>query len=183
MTDTSFVVYNTATNTTRTLTPMKQLRTYYGMTLVDNVTSVLVCGGESGGMLKSTCGLYYIDSNVWTTYASLPVAMYSFSMITLQARAVVFGGRQAGNIIADTVYTFNSSGWTSRASMFQPLWLHTAVALNDSCALVCGGQVSTSAGSAQSACYTYSSTMDAWASTNAQLNTARWAHGMVMYKR
>jgi hypothetical protein len=152
------------------------------MTLVDNATSVLVCGGQSGNMLKTTCGLYYIDSNVWTTYASLPVAMYSFTMITLQTRPFVFGGRQANNIIANTVYTFDSASWISRASMLQPLWLHTAVALNDSCALVCGGEKSDSAGSAQSACYTYSSTMDAWASTNAQLNTARWAHGMAMYK-
>jgi hypothetical protein len=48
-------------------------------------------------------------------------------------------------------------------------------------ALVCGGATTFTADSAQSACYSYAPDGDAW--TNAlSLKTARWAHGMAVYK-
>jgi hypothetical protein len=43
----SFYVYNTALNTTRTLAPMPEFRYFTALTIVNNGSDVLVCGGST----------------------------------------------------------------------------------------------------------------------------------------
>jgi len=164
---------------------MPQDQFAYGLTLVDSA-NVLMCGGYTNDTILSTCVLYNATANAWSTFPSLPLAIEFFPMITLHGRPFVFGGctednNDGCNRVSNTVYTFDTSGvWSARASLPVGLHFHTAVA-NDTLdtALVCGGL--TGALYVQSACYTYSLTANAWTQA-ASLNTARYGHGMAVYK-
>jgi hypothetical protein len=61
--------------------------------------------------------------------------------------------------------------------MQQAVYYHSAVALDTNTALVCGGMYTT----AQSQCFSYAAEADVW-SPAAQMNTARYGHGMAVYK-
>ncbi|CAM6004282.1 unnamed protein product [Sphagnum balticum] len=152
------------------------------MTLLGN--DVLVCGGgddEMNETLLSSCSLYNASINKWAAVATippLPVALTSFPMITLHTRPYVFGGH-AGSVEVNTVYTLDTSNaWATRAPMEEAVNSHTAVALDTNTALVCGGY---NGSAIQSACSSYAATEDVW-SPAAQMITARWAHGMAVYK-
>ncbi|CAM6004274.1 unnamed protein product [Sphagnum balticum] len=150
------------------------------MTLLGD--DVLVCGGIDRQLnLMSSCVLYNASINEWAAAATiqpLPVAMDGFPMITLHTRPYVFGGVTDDGQV-NTVYTFETSNkWATRTPMEQIVGWPTAVALDTNTALFCGG----ASGSAVfSACYSYSTTKDAW-SPAAQMTTARSGHGMVVYK-
>ena len=149
------------------------------MTLLGN--DVLVCGGRDGQHLSS-CDLYNASINQWAAAATiqpLPVAMSSFPMITLHTRPYVFGGFVPGVSLVNTVYTFDTSNaWATRTPMQRAVRDHTAVALDTNTALVCGGWDGLSV---QATCYSYSVTKDVW-SPAAQMITARYWHGMAVYK-
>src|SRR5205823_6104254 len=68
--------------------------------------------------------------------------------------------------------------WSARTPMERALADHTAVALDTNTALVCGGD---NGSALQSACFSYAAASDKW-SAAAQLNTARFTHGMAVYK-
>jgi hypothetical protein len=107
----------------------------------------------------------------------MPSATDGFPMLTLNKRAYVFGGN-----IRMAVYAFEptTSLWTTLAPMPAGLLLHRAVAtVVDKSVLVCGGLALDSP--AQSACYTYTVGADVWTQA-AHMNTARYAHGMSVYK-
>jgi hypothetical protein len=160
------------------------------MTLLGN--DVLVCGGFHLGVgFLSSCNLYKASINKWAaaaTISALPDVMNKFTMITLHTRPYVFGGN-AGGFLLNTVYTLDTSNvWTARTPMIFAVYSHTAVALATNTALVCGGWVwgmgwrdSTHPTPALSACSSYSATNDVW-SPAAQMNTARYGHGMAVYK-
>jgi hypothetical protein len=154
-------------------------RQYYGMTLLGN--DVLLCGGHGDQGYLSSCDLYNVSINKWaaaTTIPPLPVALNSFAMITLQTRPYVFGG-VAGRSDTSTVYTLNTSNaWATQTPMKRAVSEHTAVALDTNTALVCGG---ISESGVQSACFSYAAAEDVW-SPAAQMNIARGAHGMAVYK-
>ena len=153
-------------------------RRLYGMTLLGN--DVLVCGGYNGQLLSS-CALYIAPINEWAPAATiqpLPVAMQSFPMITLHTRPYVFGG-WTGSVEVNTVYTLNTSNaWATRTPMERAVSDHTAVALDANTALLCGG---ISGSGVQSACFSYAAAADVW-SPAAQMITARYWHGMAVYK-
>ena len=153
-------------------------RRNYGMTLFGN--DVLVCGGGNGQYLSS-CALYNSSINEWAAAATiqpLPVAMDSFPMITLHTRPYVFGG-WTGSVVVNTVYTFDTSNaWATRTPMERAVTDHTAVALDTNTALVCGGS---NGSEVLSACFSYAATKDVW-SPSAQMNAARYRHGMAVYK-
>ncbi len=147
----------TASNTTRELTPMGNELSGYGMTLLVN-GDILVCGGY----WTSNCALYSSVGNKWSTFASLPMEIINFAMITLHdSRPYVFGGVNSSTIL-NTVYTFDATNakWTPRAPMQRPLWRHTAVAFNTNTAMVCGG--GTTSNAVQSQCYKYTTCICGW---------------------
>jgi hypothetical protein len=150
----------------------------YGMTLLGN--DVLVCGGWDG-QYHSSCALYIVSLNEWaaaTIIPPLPVAMNQFPMINLHTRPYVFGG-DASDVIVNTVYTFDASNaWATRTPMERAVYLHTALTLDTNTALVCGGS---NGSAAQSECFSYAATEDVW-SPAAQMITARYLHGMAVYK-
>jgi hypothetical protein len=156
----------------------------------NNTRDVLVCGGKSDDTnMLSTCLLYNVTANAWTTFPSMPAVIDSFPMITLQGRPFVFGGQSQNETLEpvtfyiklNTVYIFDTAKgvWSSRADMPVALQQHNAVATNNTTGLVCGGIQRFSA--IQSACYAYSSNEDVWSSA-APMNTARRMHGMAVYK-
>jgi hypothetical protein len=150
----------------------------YGMTLLGN--DVLVCGGLD----LSSCALYNASINQWAaaaTIQSLPVAMDAFPMITLHTRPYVFGGYRRSSGVVNTVYTLDTSNaWATRMPMKHAVAGHTAVALDANTALVCGGS-NDGGDSTLSACFSYAATRDMW-SPAAQMITARYNHGMAVYK-
>jgi len=182
-----FLEYNTATNTTRTLAPFTSLRKNYVMSLFGNRGNVLVCGGvdhQNGEM--SSCELYTPVNNTWTTFASLPVAVTHFAMVTLLKCAgnggqpFVFGGFSwAGSTHVASVYAYmdNTSEWRARESMPTAIASHAALQIDHAIALVCGGH---SGYNLQSACNTYHAMDDVWSPVSA-MNAARQSHGMAVY--
>ena len=124
----------------------------YGMTLLNS--DILVCGG----VWTSNCTLYASADNVWTTFPPLPTDFSDFPMITLHGtRPYMFGGVNWSSYTAsNTVYSYDkTNAWTPRAPVEQPLWQHTAVAIDASTAMVCGGLTTTNINSTQSQCSTY----------------------------
>ena len=154
-------------------------RQLYGMTRLDN--DVLVCGGYNTTQYLSSCNLYIASINQWAgaaTIPPLPVALAYFPMITLLTRPYVFGGQTSSGVV-NTVYTFDrANAWATRTPMERAVFAHTAVALDTNTTLVCGG-ISNSG--VQSACFSYAAAKDVW-SPAAQMITARYEHGMAVYK-
>jgi hypothetical protein len=154
------------------------------MTTLDS-GNVLLCGGASTNeSFLSTCMLYNTAANAWTAFASMPVAITNFPMITLNGCPFVFGGWSGVGVDPlNTVYAFDmdKGAWSGRAHMEMTLAFHSAVAMNNTTALVCGGLPSGDANLVQSACYTYSLIEDLW-TLAAPMNTARLGHCMAMYK-
>jgi hypothetical protein len=143
---------------------------------------VLLCGGiDANGNEQSTCELYNASINKWATAATiqpLPVTLYRFLMLTLHTRPYVFGG-VAHDVFVNTVYTLDTSNaWVSRTSFERAVCWHTGVALDTNTALVCGGY---NGSVPLSTCFSYAATDDAW-SPAAQMITARFQHGMAVYK-
>ncbi|CAM5999523.1 unnamed protein product [Sphagnum balticum] len=190
----SFLMYNIATGSTRTLSKMTTYRVEYGMTsfVNDSSDNVLVCGGYTTNSVPlSTCTLYNTATNVWSAFASMPDVLYDFTMITLNGNPFVCGGNRP--FAVDAVYSFNASveAWSVQAHMPLALAYHSAVAWSSglnidnqnspNTAFVCGGKDANY--STQSACYTYSSTDDTWTGLGiSPLNTPRAYHGMCVYK-
>jgi hypothetical protein len=128
----------------------------YGITLLDN-GDVFVCGSLATHM----CAHYNATLNAWLTFMSLPICIAWFPMITLaNGRPYVFGGRNIDNTVFNTTYTLiMSSEWRKMAPMARGLYAHTAVALNDDTAMICGGAITSNQQSAQSLCSTYTMNM------------------------
>jgi hypothetical protein len=143
---------------------VSEWRYHYVMTLIDDGANVLLCGGVNNETL-STCVSYIALTNVWVSFASLPVALRSHTMLTLNVnnaankQAFVFGGYN-GKSAVNTVYTFDTAAasWIERVQMPVALQSHTAVALAGATALVCGGRTDDSGTTGQSACYMFEST-------------------------
>ena len=53
----------------------------------------IVCGGYDGGKFLSDCEINIEGEVTWSTTVSLPVAMYSFQMITVDNRVLAVGKR------------------------------------------------------------------------------------------
>jgi N-acetylneuraminic acid mutarotase len=179
-TDASFIVYNAKTNTSKTLAPMQQPQAYYGMAMV-NTEDVLLCGG---GQNQQVCSLYIGQLNMWNVnMPQIPSSngLIGFPMLTLYKRPYVFGGYGNFNGAVNTVYTFETGVWSSRANMTQAIAWHTAVAFDTDTALVCGGKKSNDLTTAQTACNTYKAATNAW-TKSADMTAPRWGHGMTMYK-
>jgi hypothetical protein len=127
----------------------------------------------------ATCILYNSLANTWTPFTSLPVVIAYPIMLTLAGRPFVFGGFNEDNGTLDTVYSYDTSAWTNRASMPEQLWQHNAVATGAvgglPAALVCGNSP------ASVACYSYSVTTDVW-TTAMPMNVPRSTQGMTLYK-
>lgn len=181
VTDASFLVYNIKTNTVQALAPMPQPMKYFGMAMV-NSEDVLVCGPTQN---QPICSLYVGQLNMWTSMPPMPNnnnnGLIGFPMLILQKRPYAFGGNNYYNGIANTVYTFETGVWASRANMTQPLAWHTAVTFDNDTALVCGGRSSNNPVTTQSACNTYKATTNVW-TMSANMTAPRWGHGMTIYK-
>lgn len=88
-TEHTFLVYNTATNTTRTLAPQPiQSRYFYAMTVLSS-GDVLMCGGfhplTDTNRILADCTQYSVAANVWSPFGAplLPVPIYGMTMVTL----------------------------------------------------------------------------------------------------
>ncbi|CAM6002050.1 unnamed protein product [Sphagnum balticum] len=129
--DGSMIIYNAATNSTQVATPMPHRGQGYVMTML-NSECVLMCGGTN----VSTCWLYVISVNTWTTFPSLPTNNIAyFPMLTLHTRPYVFGGYDDRSL-SNTVYTFESNTWSTRTRMDTALYQHRAVVLDGDTALL-----------------------------------------------
>jgi hypothetical protein len=91
---------------------------------------VVICGGRSPTKsYLSTCEQYEKDARTWTPFPSLPLALRSFAMLTLNKSVYVFGGLigAAGDECYNTnrVLMFDGNSWIERANM--PIGLQVGI--------------------------------------------------------
>lgn len=178
-------MYNMSSDTAHKLTPMLRVQAFYSIAVLGD--DVLVCGGLGGIHRLQECQLYIASVGWWAPFAPLPTALGGHVMLTLshQHRPYIFGGLNVNLSALADVFEFDPSAgvWSPRAPMPRALFNHRAVALDDGhlWALVCGGLMMTANDSVRAECYAYNVGFDTWVH-RPKLNTARWGHGMSVYK-
>jgi hypothetical protein len=176
-------MYNMSSDTALMLTPMLRAQAFYSMSMLGD--DVLVCGGLGGIYRLQECQLYIASVGWWASFAPLPTQLGGHVMLTVtnHHRPYIFGGLNVNLSVLADVITFDASMgvWSRRAPMPRALFNHRAVALGDGhlWVLVCGGL--NGSDSVRAECYEYNISFDTWLRA-ASLNTARWGHGMSVYK-
>jgi len=111
--------YDIVTNTWVTLASMSTARAGLGVAVVGN--AIFAIGGRSatggpctGGPLTSV-ERYDVDTNTWTSVASLPAARSDLAAATVGGKIYVFGGCDAsGTFLSDVdVYDPETNTWTT----------------------------------------------------------------------
>src|SRR4051812_37061191 len=99
----------------------------------------------------------------------LPTPIQAFAMATLNGNVYVFGGSQSTKLCTNStsaVYMYLGTlgqTWIQRSAIPIALESHTAVAIDNYSALICGGRTS-GVCTARSACYIYTAVNDSWQS-------------------
>jgi len=187
--DGHFAIYDVRTNKHRLVMPMRMKLMWFGMTNIHE--DVLVCGGISEDKwpppvnATDTCEIFITDS--WLPYPSMPMPMYSHTMVTIHGRPYVFGGRTNKVDAVNMVHMFTMGKWTSGAHMPVARFGSSSLAFEDpmgAFAVVCGGQDYVDGKDAQHAeCMAYSTSNDEWLMMKKwSLNEKRASHGMTVYR-
>jgi len=176
----AFVVYNTATNSTKTLPGMNQDIQHYAMAACTS-GNVLLCGGQlDSNAFISDCNMFDVTKSMWAASTALPALIAYVVLVSLNGRPFVLGGYSAiGGTAYNNVYSLDNATWTARASMPLKLFDHAAVALDANTILACGGF--TLPHTVVPDCNMYDATSDAW-TAGKPLKKARFAHGQAFYK-
>jgi hypothetical protein len=187
-TDTKVVtVFNPATRIVSITDELRQARYGVAATSIDD-EFIIACGGFNyPSSAYKTCEQYSLETALWSSIEDLPQSTSFAAMATLNRRAYVFGGSPwdrddgadaCGN--TDAVFMFDGHKWNSRMSMPTPLRSMTALAINPSHALICGGGgFNDGSCVVTNKCYIYSADGNTWDEAQS-LSEPRWEHIMVM---
>ena len=133
-----------------------------------------IVGVTTGGVALSSCEQSNVGVTSWTPITSLPIAVYFLAMVTLLGKAYVIGGNEAPTSVR--MYD-GVSNWTSKAPMSPGRYAHTALALDDDRALVCGGIAPS--WPAVNTCVIYTASTNTWTTAPAMAQ-ARYMYNLVM---
>ena len=117
------------------------------------------------GAYLSSCEQSNVGVTSWTIIASLPIAVQGPAMVTLIGKAYAIGGHTGETSVS--MYD-GVSVWVAKAAMSPGRYGHTALALDDDRALVCGG-----AGPLNT-CVIYTASTDTWTTAPAMAQARSW---------
>ncbi len=133
-----------------------------------------IVGQTTAGVMVSSCEQSNIGVTSWTNITSLPSAGQLLAMVTLLGKAYVIGGQQAPT----SVHMYDGvSVWIAKTAMSPGRFGHTALALDDDRALVCGGSAPSVA---TNTCQFYIASTDIWTTALAMVQ-ARDRFNLVMW--
>jgi hypothetical protein len=98
-----------------------------------------IVGLTTGAVILSSCEQSDAGVTSWTPIQSLPIAVHLLAMVTLLGKAYVFGGHNGEAQTSVSMYDSVSNVWVAKAAMSPGRYGHSALALDDDRALVCGG--------------------------------------------
>jgi N-acetylneuraminic acid mutarotase len=173
---------------------MSTERTGHAATVYNN--TVIVCGGYHFYPINlhldilGWCESFSPVTSTWTNVTTMPMGLVYTAMTTINNTYLyVFGGIykvDLHNTCSNTahVYMYDGVKWVNKADMPKALQAHTAVKLDESRVLICGGAGLDNGGQCVQnlkECYIYSTKDDTW--TNApSLGEGRSQHAMVMFQ-
>ena len=174
-------VYDPATNTWETKTPMPNPRSQFQANAVDG--RIYLMGGRTGGQGTTVAlnEVYDPETEAWTTKAPMPYPVVSYASAVVDKKIYVFGGQdefnQTINLAVNQIYDTETDTWSFGASLPTVVWKSAAVATSGDLAperiYVIGGQPRSSGGAANIT-QVYDPKGDNW-SIGASMPTARFA--------
>jgi N-acetylneuraminic acid mutarotase len=133
-------MYDSATDSWKTMAAMAQARARHTATLLGNAR-VLVVGGDDASPVDSV-ELFDPAVNAWSTMASLPGARTRHTATLLNdGRVLVVGGELTLGASTNTAVIYNpaTDAWTAAASMGSARAFHSATLMPNGRVLVLGG--------------------------------------------
>ncbi len=172
-------IFNPSTNSSTHGTSMNNVRAFHAATVVGD--TIIVCGGNNGTVVLSSCEQYSSTTQNWSMIASLPQTTTNFAMATLNNRAYTFGG--SGDCASPPVYMFDGQKWVPRSSTVGvSSFGHAGVALDADRALICGGWAYKGGECPPvSDCSIYEASSNSWTKA-ASMAKVRCSHSMVMFE-
>jgi N-acetylneuraminic acid mutarotase len=145
-------VYDPATNTWKTKTPMPNPRSQFQANVVNG--KIYLIGGRTGGQ-NSTVSLnevYDPETESWATKASMPYPVVSYASAVVGDKIYVFGGQDEFNdpmnLAVNQIYDTETDTWSFGTSLPTAVWKAAAAATSDTSVqqkiFVVGGQLADS---------------------------------------